>query len=149
MNVTWDQTQDYQWCTLTTAYGKLLKFKSLFILKFLKFLFLFSSLLEFMTAPSESLKSRVYNVTAMSFTPQELACKIVDHIPDFQITYKPDSRQSIADSWPEVFDDSEARADWGWNPQYDLDKLVELMIRDVKEKYIDMQKVEVNIWTQY
>jgi threonine 3-dehydrogenase len=94
------------------------------------------SLLEFMTAPEEKLKKRVYNVTAMSFTPEELAEKLSKFVPELKVTYKPDSRQEIADSWPQVFDDSEARKDWGWQHKYDLDKLVELMIKDVKENYI-------------
>jgi threonine 3-dehydrogenase len=95
------------------------------------------SLLEFMTAPEEKIKNRrVYNVTAMSFTPEELADKLSKFVPELKVTYRPDSRQEIADSWPEVFDDSEARADWGWQHKYDLDKLVELMVRDVKENYI-------------
>lgn len=73
----------------------------------------------------------------MSFTPEELADKLAKFVPELKITYRPDSRQEIADSWPEVFDDSEARADWGWKHKYDLDKLVQLMIKDVKENYIN------------
>ncbi|XP_052860227.1 L-threonine 3-dehydrogenase, mitochondrial [Anopheles cruzii] len=95
------------------------------------------SLLEFMTAPEEKLKRRVYNVTAMSFTPEELAQKLVaKHMPELHVSYRPDSRQLIADSWPQIFDDSEARRDWGWQHKYDLDKLVDLMVRDVSENYV-------------
>lgn len=88
-----------------------------------------------MTVPEEKLKHRVYNVTAMSFTPEELVEKIAKYVPELRVTYKPDSRQLIADSWPQVFDDSEARRDWGWKHEYDLDKLVAEMIRDVGEHY--------------
>ncbi|XP_050067344.1 L-threonine 3-dehydrogenase, mitochondrial [Anopheles maculipalpis] len=94
------------------------------------------SLLEFMTAPEEKLQRRVYNVTAMSFTPEELVEKLSKYIPELHVSYRPDSRQLIADSWPQIFDDSEARRDWGWQHHYDLDKLVDLMVRDVTENYI-------------
>lgn len=87
-----------------------------------------------MTVPEEKLKHRVYNVTAMSFTPEELADKISKHVPELKISYRPDSRQAIADSWPQVFDDSEARADWGWNHEYDMDKLVADIFKQVKEQ---------------
>jgi len=95
------------------------------------------SLLEFMTAPNEKLRRRVYNVTAMSFTPEELAGEISKYIPELTVTYRPDSRQLIADSWPQVFDDSEARADWGWKHKYDLQALVKRMMSDVKKNYIE------------
>lgn len=88
-----------------------------------------------MTVPEEKLKHRVYNVTAMSFTPEELVDKIAKYVPELRVTYKPDSRQLIADSWPQVFDDSEARRDWGWKHEYDLDKLVAEMMSDVGEHY--------------
>jgi threonine 3-dehydrogenase len=88
-----------------------------------------------MTVPEEKLKRRVYNVTAMSFTPEELADKIAKYVPELRVSYKPDSRQLIADSWPQVFDDSEARADWGWKNEYDLDKLVDDMVTQVKAFY--------------
>lgn len=94
------------------------------------------AIFEYMIAPNEVLKRRVYNVTAMSFTPEELFQEIKKHIPDAQITYKPDGRQLIADSWPQVFDDSEARQDWNWRNDYGVEKLVEFMIKDVKENYI-------------
>lgn len=61
-----------------------------------------------------------YNLTAMSFSAGELAAEIKKHIPDFTVTYKPDSRQAIADSWPRSIDDSAALNDWGWQPAYDL-----------------------------
>ena len=89
-----------------------------------------------MTAPEDKLKRRTYNVTAMSFTPEELADKLAKYVPELKVTYKPDSRQMIADSWPEVFDDSEARKDWGWKPKYNIDKLVEDMVNSVKKTYL-------------
>ncbi|KAI8427565.1 hypothetical protein MSG28_002072 [Choristoneura fumiferana] len=92
------------------------------------------ALSEFLEAPNEILNRRVYNVTSMSFTPEELADKMAKYLPDLKITYRPDSRQDIADSWPQVFDDSEARRDWSWKPEVDLDNLVELMMKEVKEK---------------
>lgn len=90
-----------------------------------------------MVAPQEQLKHRVYNVTAMSFTPEELAEKLSKYVPELRMSYNPDARQSIADSWPQVFDDSEARKDWGWQHKYDLDKLVEFMVNDVRKNYLN------------
>ena len=87
-----------------------------------------------MTAPEEQLKRRCYNVTAMSFTPEELAEKISKYIPELKMSYNIDSRQLIADDWPQVFDDSEARKDWGWKHEYDLDKLVEDILQQVRER---------------
>ncbi|XP_072937339.1 L-threonine 3-dehydrogenase, mitochondrial isoform X1 [Epargyreus clarus] len=94
------------------------------------------ALSDYLEAPNEILNRRVYNVTSMSFTPEELADQMFKHLPEFTLTYKPDSRQDIADSWPQVFDDSEARRDWNWKPDVDLDNLVKLMIKEVKEKII-------------
>ena len=61
-----------------------------------------------------------FNVSAMSFSAGELAAEIRKHIPDFEVTYEPDFRQDIADSWPQSIDDSAAREEWGWSPSYDL-----------------------------
>ncbi|XP_067006913.2 L-threonine 3-dehydrogenase, mitochondrial isoform X2 [Anabrus simplex] len=94
------------------------------------------ALWQYMVTPKEKLKRRVYNVTAMSFTPEELTAAIAKHVPEIRISYRPDSRQHIADSWPQVFDDSEARHDWGWRHEYDLDRLVLAMLEDVKKQYI-------------
>lgn len=87
-----------------------------------------------MAVPEEKLKRRVYNITAMSFTPEELAEKIAQHIPELKISYRPDSRQLIADDWPQVFDDSEARADWQWKHEYDLDRLVVDILQQVRNQ---------------
>jgi nucleoside-diphosphate-sugar epimerase len=86
-----------------------------------------------MDAPSDSVKVRTsYNLAGCSFTPEEIANAIQKHIPEFVISYTPDFRQAIADSWPNSIDDSVARTDWGWNSQFDLTKLVRVMLENVK-----------------
>ncbi|ESO11679.1 hypothetical protein HELRODRAFT_108931 [Helobdella robusta] len=87
------------------------------------------SIEEFLTVPDEKLKLRTYNINAMSFTPEDLAEKIKKYIPELRVTYKPDNRQDIADSWPMEFDDSGARKDWGWKHHYDLEELVKVMLK--------------------
>ncbi len=85
--------------------------------------------LELMHADSDKIAIRSsYNVSGMSFCPEELGHEIRKHIPDFQLDYQPDFRQAIADSWPKNIDDSEARKDWGWKPAYDLAKMAEDML---------------------
>jgi nucleoside-diphosphate-sugar epimerase len=69
-----------------------------------------------------------FNVSAMSFTPAELAAEIRKHLPEFTIEYRPDFRQAIADSWPESIDDSAAREEWGWRPDFDLASMTKDMI---------------------
>ncbi|RNA15265.1 L-threonine 3- mitochondrial [Brachionus plicatilis] len=91
-----------------------------------------NSVIQFMEYPSEKLNQRTYNISAMSFTPEEIFLEIKKHIPELQIDYKIDSRQEIADSWPQVFDDSNARKDWNWNPKYDLPNLVEKMLSELR-----------------
>ena len=82
-----------------------------------------------MDVDAERVKIRSsYNVAAMSFTPREIAAEISKHIPDFSISYHPDSRQQIADSWPQSFDDSSARTDWGWKHEFDLVKMTDDML---------------------
>ncbi|MCL2028761.1 MAG: NAD-dependent epimerase/dehydratase family protein [Bacteroidales bacterium] len=76
-----------------------------------------------------------FNVGAFSITPQALAESIQKVMPNFEITYKPDFRQAIADSWPNCIDDSAAREEWGWKPQYDLDAMTEEMLRVISEKH--------------
>ncbi len=86
-----------------------------------------------MQAPAESVKIRSsYNLAAMSFTPAQIAGEIRKHIPDFTITYNPDFRQKIADSWPASIDDSRAREDWGWQHQYALDNMTVDMLDHLK-----------------
>jgi len=91
--------------------------------------------MELMEASQEKLKSRMsYNLSAISFSPKEISLAIKKYIPNFEIDYKPDFRQAIADSWPKSIDDSEARRDWGWKHEYDLDKMVNEMLKNLKEK---------------
>lgn len=90
--------------------------------------------LELMNAPVEKISMHYgYNIRAMSFTPEELATEIQKHIPDFKITYKPDFRQQIAESWVESMDDSYARNDWGWQEQYDMAAMVKDMLVNLKK----------------
>ncbi len=79
------------------------------------------SIFDLMSADFKNLRHHSdFNVTAMSFTPAEQATEIRKYIPDFEIVYQPDFRQAIADSWPQSLDDSSARAEWNWKPDYDL-----------------------------
>lgn len=75
-----------------------------------------------------------FNVGAMSFSAKELADAVAKRVPGFEIEYKPDYRQAIADSWPMSVDDSAARQEWGWKPSYDLDAMSDDMINAIKEK---------------
>ncbi len=85
--------------------------------------------MDIMTSPSADIKIRSsYNLSAMSFAPEEIAESIRKHIPDFKISYAPDFRQSIADSWPSSIDDSHAQKDWGWKAQFDLDGTTKEML---------------------
>lgn len=76
-----------------------------------------------------------YNIAAISFTPYEIAKEIKKHIPNFKVSYKPDFRQRIADSWPESIDDSKAREDWNWQHSHDLKKMTEEMLSKLQLKY--------------
>ena len=76
-----------------------------------------------------------FNVGAMSFTVKEIADSIKKYIPDFEISYEPDFRQKIADSWPNSVDDSAARKEWGWKPSYDLDAMTQDMLKVIGEKH--------------
>lgn len=90
--------------------------------------------IELMEAPAEKILSRMaYNLSAMSFSPKEIAVAIQKHIPAFEISYAPDFRQQIADGWPQSIDDSAARADWGWKHNFDLDKMTADMLKHLKE----------------
>lgn len=75
-----------------------------------------------------------YNLAAISFTAEELAKEINKHI-SVGVTYKPDHRQKIADSWPQSIDDSVARHDWGWKHEYNLDTMTKVMIAELKKKF--------------
>ena len=88
--------------------------------------------IELMEAPAEKIKIRTsYNISGMSFSPKEIAAEIKKHIPDFSITYKPDYRQQIANSWPQSIDDSVARNDWDWKEDYDLEKMTKDMFENL------------------
>ena len=88
--------------------------------------------IDLMETPAERIRVRsAYNISAMSFCPAEIAQEITKHIPDFQITYHPDFRQEIADTWPNSIDDSRARGDWGWKPQFDLQKMTTDILRNL------------------
>lgn len=89
-----------------------------------------------MEAPLSSLRHHGdYNLAALSFNPRELAAEIKRHIPGFEIEYRPDYRQAIADSWPKSIDDSTSREDWDWSPNYDLPAMVEDMIKVLGERH--------------
>ncbi|WP_298297207.1 NAD-dependent epimerase/dehydratase family protein [Hydrotalea sp.] len=89
--------------------------------------------LSLMEAPQELITVRTsYNVAAISFSPKEIAAAIQQHIPDFSIAYQPDYRQTIANSWPQSIDDSTARNDWNWKPDFNLELMTADMIDNLK-----------------
>ena len=91
--------------------------------------------LMLMDAPFDQLEHHAdFNLAGLSFSPEELAAEIRRHIPDFEITYEPDYRQEIADSWPRTIDDRVAREEWGWEPAYDLPAMVEDMFEKLRER---------------
>ena len=92
------------------------------------------STFDLIETPEDKLQHRAFNVTGMSFTPEELANAIKEYIPDFEITYKPDFRDAIARSWPQSLDDSVAREEWNWHPEFPFDKMVVEMLDGVSEK---------------
>jgi nucleoside-diphosphate-sugar epimerase len=75
-----------------------------------------------------------YNLGGFSTSPEEMAAEIKKHIPEFKISYKPDFRQQIADSWPQSMDDTIARMDWGYSNKYDLGKMTEIMLEEIQKK---------------
>ncbi len=88
--------------------------------------------IELMEAPAEKIKVRTsYNLSGMSFSPAEIGDEIRKHIPGFQLDFKPDYRQQIADSWPQSIDDSKANEDWGWKPEFDLAKMTADMLMNL------------------
>jgi nucleoside-diphosphate-sugar epimerase len=85
--------------------------------------------------PSKLVHRNAFNITAMAFTPEELVLEIKKHIPEFEIYYDVDPvKQGIADSWPDMLDDSCARQEWGWNPEYDLPTMVKDMLEKLSKK---------------
>ncbi|HQB98741.1 MAG TPA: NAD-dependent epimerase/dehydratase family protein, partial [Candidatus Cloacimonadota bacterium] len=94
------------------------------------------SAVELMEAdPSKLIHRNCFNVTAMSFDPEIIAAAIRKYIPEFVLEYNPDPiKKAIADSWPNSMDDSAARNEWGWKPEYDLDSMTRDMIEKVSLK---------------
>lgn len=90
--------------------------------------------LQLMEAPASNITVRTsYNVSGMSFSPKEISQEIKKHIPDFEMSYKSDYRQAIADSWPQSIDDSVARKDWGWQEDYNLEKMTKEMFDNISK----------------
>ena len=89
--------------------------------------------IKLMEAPADKIAIRTsYNISSMSFSPNEIAAEIKKHIPDFMIEYKPDYRQLIADSWPQSIDDTVARNDWGWKEEFDLAAMTKDMLENLE-----------------
>jgi nucleoside-diphosphate-sugar epimerase len=89
--------------------------------------------IELMEAPKEKIRIRTsYNISAMSFSPEEIGAEIKKHIPEFTLSYAPDYRQNIANSWPQSIDDTVARNDWGWKHEFDLDTMTEDMLKNLR-----------------
>lgn len=94
-----------------------------------------AALLQLAEADDENLRYRCsYNVGALTFTAADLTEAIRAHLPDFEATYEPDDSQAIADSWPDEMDDSAAREDWGWDPEYGLEEMTESMLTNLERK---------------
>ena len=92
--------------------------------------------IDLMNADLKKLKHHAdFNLAAMSFSPKEISDEIKQHLPKFIITYKPDYRQAIADSWPKSIDDLASREEWGWKPSYDLKAMVKDMLEVLGEKH--------------
>ncbi|MBK8788412.1 MAG: NAD-dependent epimerase/dehydratase family protein [Chitinophagaceae bacterium] len=90
--------------------------------------------IELMEADASKISIRTsYNISGMSFSPKEIGAEIKNHIPDFSISYKPDYRQAIADSWPQSIDDAVARKDWGWKEEFDLERMTKDMLENLRE----------------
>jgi len=88
--------------------------------------------IELMEAPANKITVRQsYNISGMSFSPKEITASIQKHMPEFSITYKPDYRQKIADSWPQSINDNVAERDWGWKREYDLDAMTGDMLENL------------------
>lgn len=91
--------------------------------------------IQIMQADASKIKARTsYNLSAISFTPKEIALEIKKYVPNFQVTYKSDFRQEIADSWPQIIDDTQARKDWNWKHKFDLASMTKEMLKHLKEQ---------------
>jgi len=92
--------------------------------------------IDVMEAPADKITVRSgYNVAGISFSPKELTGEIQKHIPDFEISYQPDFRQAIADSWPQSIDDRVAQKDWGLKNTFDIERMTQVMLREVGKKF--------------
>ena len=88
--------------------------------------------IQLMDAPADRLRIRsAYNLGGISFTPEEIASSIKKHLPAFEITYEPDFRQAIADSWPNSIDDSYAQQDWDWKLGFDMERMTREMLENI------------------
>ncbi len=88
-----------------------------------------------MEAPAKKIRVRTsYNFAAMSFGPEEIAKAIQKTVPALRVTYEPDFHQAIADSWPQTIDDSQARRDWGWTPEYDLQRMCDVAVVELGKR---------------
>ncbi len=98
--------------------------------------------IELMEASSDKISIRTsYNISGMSFSPKEISAEIKKHIPEFNTTYNPDYRQQIAESWPQSIDDSVAKKDWNWKPDYNLSRMTRDMLANIKKVH---KKVKYN-----
>ncbi|MBK7374731.1 MAG: NAD-dependent epimerase/dehydratase family protein [Chitinophagaceae bacterium] len=89
--------------------------------------------IELMEAPADKISVRTsYNLSAMSFSPKEITAEIKKYVPDFSVSFKPDYRQPIADSWPQSIDDAVARRDWGWKEEFNLQQMTKDMLENLK-----------------
>ena len=97
----------------------------------------FRAAIEIMEAdPSKFVHRNSFNIASMSFDPEIIYNKIKEYVPDFQMEYKVDPlRQAIADSWPNSLDDTCAREEWGWKPEYDLDSMTKDMLAKLTERF--------------
>ncbi|APG66138.1 NAD-dependent epimerase [Tenacibaculum todarodis] len=98
--------------------------------------------IKIMQANSSEIKIRTsYNLAAISFTPAQIASEIKKYIPNFEITYEPDFRQKIADSWPQIIDDSTARGDWNWQHKFDLKSMTNDILKNLKAQNQHLEEV--------
>lgn len=94
--------------------------------------------INIMKAPSENIKIRSsYNISGMSFNPKEITSEIQQHISNFKISYSPDYRQEIANSWPQSINDNEAKNDWNWQPNFNLSRLVNVMLKNLEQTLLE------------
>lgn len=95
------------------------------------------AILQLMSTDKNNLKEfKSYNLGGLSFSPEELFIEIKKYIPEFEISYEPDFRQAIADSWPSSIEDIEAKTDWGFEPKYSIDRMTTTMLDNLKLKLI-------------